>query len=93
MSGENGEQKEERHQFNFFADNPADPEMLTIQIPVGSVARDKQINGFIFMIGFLENCRNEAVVMVKRKRDAMSRKSVVVTKGSFNPNGIKFNVQ
>ena len=52
-------------------DNDDDPTTFYLEIPIARVAADPSINGIIFLLGFFENCKAEAVAQVKRKRARM----------------------
>jgi hypothetical protein len=54
--------------FGFHYDNEENPNRFYIEIPLDTVAADPSINGIIFLLGFFENCKNEAVAQVRRKR-------------------------
>ena len=61
--------------FGWRFDNDEDPNRFFIEVPIDAVAADPSINGIIFLLGFFENCKNEAVAQVKRKRMALIKKT------------------
>lgn len=41
---------------------------MVLTVPLKKIAEDKTINGMIFLLGFFENVKNEAVATIKIKR-------------------------
>lgn len=61
-------------EFGWKFDNEEDPNRFFIEIPLDAVAADPSMNGIIFLLGFFENCKNEAVAQVRKKRMVMAQK-------------------
>jgi hypothetical protein len=68
-------------EFGWHYDNEDDPNKFYIEIPLDTVAADPSINGIIFLLGFFENCKNEAVAQVRRKRMRKQEASKVILPG------------
>lgn len=88
-SQENHHQEKVNGSFVMRPDNDADPRRLFLEIPLESVAQDPSINGVVFMLGFFENAKNEALALVRRRKIRIqSDKSRIIT-----PGGVPLTVQ
>lgn len=65
-----------KRRYRLEIDNPDDPKVMTVEIPIAEVAYDKSVNGIIFMLGFFEHAKNEAInsVVLKRRNIATNNK-------------------
>lgn len=70
----NGALRQNVGEFGWKFDNDEDPNMFTLEIPIGAVAADPSINGITFLLGFFENAKNEAVAQVRRKRQKLMQR-------------------
>ena len=83
MSSGNGEDKKEQG-YNFGL--TPDGTQMQFSVPIEMVARDESINGLIFLLGFFEHCRNEALAIVRMKRVEIKKSGLIVPQGStVNP--------
>ncbi len=64
----NGNTDQEDKGGNFSASTDDKASVMTLKIPLDSIALDPTINGMIMLKGFFEHYRDEAIVVVKLKR-------------------------
>ncbi len=79
-SQENHKEQKINSSFVMHSDNEQDPKRLFLEIPLESVAQDESINGVVFMLGFFENAKNEAVALVRRRKllNAQNKSKIIV---------------
>lgn len=84
-SQENHHAEKAASSFVMRSDDDKDPKRLFLEIPLESVAADESINGVVFMLGFFENAKAEAVALVKRRRLKMSQDKtrIIVPNGTI----------
>lgn len=75
------EPKKEESGFQMTFDHATNPDHMYLQIPLNDVAGDRSINGIIFLLGFLENAKNEAVAIIRAKRKA-AQQGKILTPGN-----------
>ena len=65
-----GKGEDPRDAYGFQVDDLKDPHVMHLQIPMAAIAAATDANAIIFMLGFFEHAKNEAIALIKRKRQA-----------------------
>lgn len=81
MSGNGEVKKEQGYDFGMSEDGSR----MQFSIPIDLIARDESVNSIIFLLGFFEHCRNEAVSIVRMKRMDIKKNGLIVPAGSVKP--------
>ena len=80
--GENpaGPAKPDEGRFDMYTDSDTNPTRLFIEIPLANVAMDDTINRMVFMLGFFENAKNEAIAIVRNLRSQRKKREADLVK-------------
>lgn len=71
------ENNQSKARFGIDFDNPANPKVMVLTIPIAEVAADLENNGYIFMLGFLEDAKGKAIGTMKQLRSNNNHKNIL----------------